>query len=175
MSNPPSRPPDNDAPTPTPPPAAGSTNTALRAILTGVSVDFCGTALLALIIRAIYGVVVSTPDMTPAQIEDAVRNIPNQSPLMVLANLLGLLISVAAGYVCARIARRDEFRTGALMAGFTTLITLVLGDTSQEPIDLTLLFMLTDIACAMLGVMYGARQNRRLAAPASPPLDTSAP
>ena len=173
MSNPPPPPPDH--PTPTPPPSAGSTNTALRAILTGVSVDICGSALLAFIIRALYAVQVSTPEMTPAQIQEAVNTMPNQSPLMVLGILLGALVSVAAGYVCARIARRNEFSAGALMAGTTTLISLVLSDTSQEPAELTLLFALCSVACAMLGVMYGARQNRRIDALASAPLDTPAP
>ena len=171
MSNPPPPPPDNDSP----PPLAGSTNAALRAILAGVSIDICGSVLLGFIIKTVYAVQVSTPEMTPSQIEDALRNIPNQSPLMVLGNLLGWLLSVGAGYVCARIARRDEFRTGALMAGCTTLITLIVADTSRDPISLTLLFILCDVACSMLGVMYGAQQNRRLAAPASPPADTSTP
>jgi MFS family permease len=173
MSTPPPPPSDND---PTRPPSMpGSTNTALRAILAGVSIDICGTTLLGLVIRTIYAAIVSTPEMTQAQIDEAVRSIPNQSPLMVLGNLLGSLISVAAGYVCARIARRDEYGTGALMAGLTTLVSLMLGGIGDGPVDLELLFILCGIACAMLGVMYGAQQNRRLAAPASPPVDTSAP
>jgi hypothetical protein len=172
MSNPP---PDNHSPTPTPPPAAEATNAALRAILAGVSLDICGSVLLGFIIKTVYAMQVRTPEMTPSQIEDAMRNIPNQSPLMVLGNLLGSLLSVAAGYVCARIARREEFRTGALMAGCTTLITLMVADTSREPFGLTLLFIACSVACAMLGAMYGAAQNRRLAAPPSPPADTTTP
>ena len=173
MSNPSPEPPDN---APRPPPApAGAPNAALRAVLTGVSIDTCGSALLGIVIRTIYAVQVSTPDMTEAQLDEAVRNMPNQSPLMVLAILLGSLISVGAGYACARIARRNEYSVGALMAGCTTLLGLLLGDTSQDPADLTLLFVLSSVACAMLGVMYGARENRRLVAPASPPVDTTAP
>ena len=175
MSNPPPPPPDNDSRTPNPPPSAEATSATLRAILAGVGIDTGGGVLLAFIIRTVYALQVSTPDMTPSQIEDAVRNIPNQSPLMVLGNLLGALLSVAAGYVCARIARRDEFRTGALMAGCTTLITLMVADISRAPLELTLLFLACNIACPMLGVMYGAAQNRRLAAPASPPADTTTP
>ena len=40
---------------------------------------------------------------------------------------------------------------------------------------MTLLLILSDVACNMLGVKYGAEHNRRLEAPAGPPADTPAP
>lgn len=175
MSTPRPPTPDNGAPTPTPPPAAEASSSALRAILTGIGIDVCGSVLLGFIIKTVYALQVRTPDMTPSQIEEAVRNIPNQSPLMVLGNLLGALLSVGAGYACARIARRDEFRTGAFMAGCTTLLSLMGADTSQDPLDLTLLFLASGAACTMLGVRYGAAQNRRIAERAGRPPDPGSP
>jgi len=172
MSNPPP-PPDHDAPKP--PPARPAMQAAVRAVLTGMSVDICGTALLGYIIASVYAAQVTTPDMTPAQVDEAVRSIPSQSPLVTTYILLGALISVAAGYVCARIARRNEVAIGAVMAGGTTLVDLAIDNSNRPPTDLAVLFILCSVACAMLGVRYGAALNRRLEAPSATAADTSAP
>lgn len=155
------------------PPVAG--NAALRAVLTGISIDLCGSVLLDTLLRSLYVAQNGTPGMTSDQVRDLARSMPPQSPLSVLGILLGALISVAAGYFCARIARRGEYVAGGLMTGALVVLGLVLYDTSSEPADLTFLMFLTSAACNLLGVKYGAAQNRRLDAPADPPADTSAP
>lgn len=150
-------------------------NATLRAVLTGISVDICGSTLLNIVLTSVYVAEVGTPGMTSAQIEDVVRGMPPQSPLSVLGILLGSLISVAAGYVCARIARRNEGFAGALMAGGVALICALMSDPDRGQADLALLFLASGIACNLLGVKYGAAKNRRLETPADPPVDTSAP
>jgi hypothetical protein len=155
------------------PPAPG--NAGLRAALTGISVDICGTTLLDIILRSLYVAQAGTPGMTSEQVRDLARGMPTQSPLSVVDILLGALVSVAAGYVCARIARRGERFAGALMAGGVALIGALMVDPDREPIDLVLLLLASHIACNLLGVKFGAAQNRRLELPAEPPVDTSAP
>jgi MFS-type transporter involved in bile tolerance (Atg22 family) len=158
-----------------PSPSAAPANAALRAVLAGVSIEICVSTLLEFVLRTVYVAQVSMPDMTPAQVDDALRNMPTQSPLVSLGILLGALISVAAGYVCARIARRNEYAVGAIMAVATTLIFLAIDDTGSEPLDLALLFIVSDVACNMLGVKYGRAQNRRLERQAGIAVDKPAP
>ena len=155
------------------PPVAG--NAALRAVLTGIGIDICGSTLLNIVLTSLYVAQVGTPGMTSAQIEDVVRAMPPQSPLSVLGILLGALVSVAAGYVCARIARRNESFAGALMAGGVALVCASLTDFSRGSTDLAMLFLASGVACNLLGVKYGAAHNRRLDASAEPPADASAP
>jgi hypothetical protein len=155
------------------PPVPG--NAALRAVLTGISIDLCGSVLLDMILRSLYVAQAGTPGMTSDQVRDLARSMPPQSPLSVLGILLGALISVVAGYVCARIARRGEFLVGGLMAAALVILDLMLFDTSGDPGDLLLLELVTSVACNLLGVKYGAAQNRRLEAPADPPVDAPAP
>ena len=126
-------------------------------------------------LTSLYVAQVGTPGMTSAQIEDVVRNMPPDSPLSVLGILLGALVSVGAGYVCARIARRNEFLVGALMAGGVTFIGALMTDPDRGGTDLALLFMASSVACNLLGVKYGAAQNRRLETPAEPPVDAPRP
>jgi hypothetical protein len=166
MSNKPSKPPKINPLT-----APGSP---LRAVLVGLAVDIGGTALLRIVLLIIAVAQVRTPDMTESQLHDALASIPPQSALQIVGTLLGSLLSVAGGYVCARIVRRDEYRVGAVMAGVGVLYELMT-DSGGTPADLLVLLVLCDIACNMLGVKYGAEHNRRLEAPATPPADTPTP
>ena len=172
MPNPPSLPPDHRSDKPDPAEAA---RLALRAVLTGVSIDVCVSSLLGIGIRVLYAMQVGTPDMTPEQLDDALQNTPPQFALVLLGGVLGALVSVAAGYVCARIARRDEYRVGGMMAMASVLVNLVVDGGGAGSLDLALLYVLCDIACAMLGVKYGAEYNRRQEAPASNPADAPTP
>jgi hypothetical protein len=146
----------------------------LRAVLVGLAIDLGGTALLGVVLQAIYVMQVGTPDMTESQLHDALQSIPPDSGVMIAAHLLGALLSVAAGFACARIVRRDEYRVGAVMAGASLLLGMMLYPDDQ-PVDMTLLLILCDIACNMLGVKYGAEYNRRREVPATPPADTPLP
>lgn len=159
------------------PPATDPKNTPgspIRAVLVGLAIDLGGTALLGLVLQVVYAMQVGTPDMTESQLHDALENVPPDSGVMIAGHLLGALLSVAAGYVCARIVRRDEYRVGAIMAGAALLLGMMLYPDDQ-PVDMTLLLILCDVACNMLGVKYGAEHNRRLEAPATPPADTPTP
>ena len=171
MPNPPSPPPDHRSDKPDP---AEAGRLALRAVLTGVSIDICASSLLGVGVRMLFAMQVGTPDMTAAQLNDVMQNTPPPFSLVLLGGVLGALVSVAAGYACARIARRDEYRIGGVMTMAAVLVSQVLDDGSA-PLDLALLYVLCDIACTMLGVKYGAEYNRRREAPASNPADAPTP
>ena len=172
MPHPPSPPPDHRSDKPDPAEAA---RLALRAVLTGVSIDICASTLLGLGLRLLRALQVRTPDMTRDQLGDALRNTPPTFSIVLMDGVLGALVSVAAGYACARIARRDEYRVGGVMAMATVLLNMVIDDGSPTSLDMALLYVLCDVACTMLGVKYGAEYNRRREAPDSNPADAPTP
>ena len=135
----------------------------LRAVLTGVSIDICGSKLLGYLIFALYIQHVATPGMTDEQLVDMLRSAPPSFALVLVESVLGALVSVAAGFACARIVQRDEWRVGAIMAFASVLAGLLLDDGSG-PDDLMLLYVACDFACVMLGVKFGAERNRRIEA-----------
>jgi hypothetical protein len=135
----------------------------LRAVLTGVSIDICGSKLLGYLIVALYIQHVATPGMTDEQLVDMLRSTPPSFTLVLVESLLGALVSVAAGFACARIVQRDEWRVGAIMAFASVLVGLLL-DEGSAPDDLMLLYVACDFACVMLGVKFGAERNRRIEA-----------
>jgi hypothetical protein len=172
MSDNPSKPPESDRSTRTPD-VPGSP---LRAVLTGLAIDIAGSAVLGIVLGHVYGWTLSGPDMTEAQVNDAVAHLPLASPFGILGLLLGALMSVLGGFVCARIVLRNEYRAGFAMAGVLALFGLVFGDGGSDDADqLTGLLILCTVACNLLGVKYGAEYNRRLEASARPPTDRPAP
>ena len=173
MSNPPRIPPDPD-------PSQGNAapqdppGTVLRAVLTGVGIDFCGSQLLDELLRAFYVQTFVSPGMTDEQVRDALQNAQPSLALMLVDGALGSLMSVIAGYACARIVQRDERRVGALMAIASVLVGLLLGG-GDAPDDLVLLWIACDVACVMLGVKFGIERNRRAEAMAREQADARTP
>jgi hypothetical protein len=172
MSDHPSKPPESD-PATRAPDVPGSP---LRAVLTGLAIDIGGSAVLDIVLSQVYGWTLSGPDMTDAQVNDAVAHLPLASPFGVLSLLLGTLMSVLGGFVCARIVLRNEYRAGMAMAGVSLVFGLLVGSGGSDDADqLTGLLILCTVACNLLGVKYGAEYNRRLEASATPPTERPMP
>lgn len=171
MSNNPFKPPDTDSTkNPRVPDVPGSP---LKAVLSGLAVDLGGSAVLGIVLDQVYGLTQGGQGLASGEIDDAMQHIPTASAFGVLGIVLGALMSVAGGYVCARVVLRDEYRVGAAMAAVSMLLGLALSS-SDEPAGLTTLLILCTAACNMLGVKYGSEQNRRLEALSTPPPDTPA-
>ena len=168
----PFQPPETDPPRKPPPPVAPGSP--LRAVLAGLAVDIGGTALLSMIVTVLYALQLHGQGLPEGAIREAMAHMPHDSALSVGATLLGALLSVAGGYVCARVARRDEFRIGLAMAAVSCVAGLLLGG-ADEAADMTALFALTGVACNLLGVKYGAERNRRARAPSGPAKDAPTP
>lgn len=147
--------------------------TPLRAVLIGVAIDVCGSRVAEIVTVTCYAMQVVAPDMTDAQAADLLQKMPPSFGLLLVLNVLGMLMSVAGGYACARVALRDEFRVGAILAAVAVVFNLLIDDTGVS--DLTLLYILCDVAGLLLGVKYGAGRNRRLESPAPSPADASTP
>jgi hypothetical protein len=147
--------------------------TTLRAVLTGLAIDVCGSRIVDIVVATCYVKAVVPSDMTPDQATDFLRSLPPSFNLLFVAMALGMLMSVAGGYACARVALRDEWRSGAILAASSVLSSLLIDDVGVS--DLALLYLLCDVAGLLLGVKYGIERNRRLEEPAPAPADPSTP
>jgi hypothetical protein len=166
----PSKPPETDSPrNPRPPATPGSP---LKAVLIGLAVDIGGTWVLSAVLSIFQVIQLMGQGLSESEVRQALENPPHDSALYVGATLLGASMSVLGGYVCARIARRDEYRAGAVMAAVSAVFGVMM---AAHPAfdEMTLLLTVTGIACNLLGVKYGAEHNRRAEAPADPSKDSS--
>jgi fructose-specific phosphotransferase system IIC component len=168
----PFKPPDTDSTrNPRPPATPGSP---LRAVLAGLAVDVGGSVVIGIAISVMYATQLLGQGVAESDLRQAMENMPHASALYIGGTLLGLLMSLLGGYVCARIARRDEYRAGTIMAALSTLLGLMM--TAHPAFDeMTVLLTASSIACNLLGVKYGAEYNRRAQAPTDPGKDSSTP
>ena len=132
--------------------------TPLQAIACGLVVDLGGSALIGLLLNLAYAAQLSAGGMASDQVDEALKNLPPESTVAVLGLLLGSLCSVAGGYVCARMAGRDEYRLAIIMAMVSVFIGLALG--GDGPDDMTLLLSACEFACVLLGAKYGRERNQ---------------
>lgn len=166
MSPNPFKPPETDS-TKNPRPPAGP-GSPVRAVLTGAAVDICGSVLSGIAITVIYALQLHDQGLSPTELRDAVANMPHDSALYMTGLMLGLAMSLLGGYVCARIARRDEYRPGVAMAILSGVVGLALGGPVTFD-EMTTLLVLSGFGCNLLGVKFGVDHNRRLEAPADAP------
>jgi len=147
---------------------------ALRAVMIGLAVDIGGSTLIGIVLSLVYASQLAAGGMSQADVEEAVKAIPSDSAVAIIGTLLGACCSVAGGFVCARLARRNEYRVGAIMASLSALFDLLTGP-ADIPDDLLMLFTLSTFACVMLGVKYGHELNARARTPENPPAGTPQP
>ena len=121
--------------------------------------------VIGILLDLAYAARLAAGGMTPEQVDAALKSIPPESTVAVLGMLLGSLCSVAGGYACARIVRRDEYRVAAMMAALSLFISLLLGAGDQPP-DMLFLLSACEVACVLLGAKYGRAHNRRETVPA---------
>jgi hypothetical protein len=138
------------------PAKAGS---AFKAVALGLGADIGGTFLAGIALALIYGVVLGASGASTEEIVASTKAIGTDSWLFYAGALVGLAFSVLGGYVCARIARRDEMKLGAILAGLSALIGVLF---SGEAYQLGTLISLTlaGIGAVMIGARLGYTKNR---------------
>ena len=172
MSTNPFKPPETDSTrNPLPPAGPGSMP---KAVLAGLAVDIGGSMVIGFFVAMTYAAQLHGNGMAESEIREAMRHMPHDTALYVAGLLGGLLMSLLGGFVCARVARRGEYRPGLVMSACSALFGLMLGASSNGDGMLWLL-VLTGFACNLLGVKFGADQNRRAEAAADPGEGASTP
>jgi hypothetical protein len=132
---------------------------AFKAVALGLGADIGGTFLAGIVLALIYGVVLGASGASTEEIVASTKAIGTDSWLFYAGALVGLAFSVLGGYVCARIARRDEMKLGAILAGLSALIGVLF---SGEAYQLGTLISLTlaGIGAVMIGARLGYTKNR---------------
>ena len=149
MQNNPYAPPE--APLQDPPHAPGSP---VKAVLAGLAIDVGGSLLVGFIVSAVYVASLANEGMSEDELAAALANAPTDSAVFIVGTLAGGALSFLGGFICARIARRDEYRVGAVLAALCALTGLGLSWEAYPPMLNALLTLLT-AAFVMLGIRYG--------------------
>jgi hypothetical protein len=130
----------------------------VKAILVGLAIDLGGSLLVGAIVGFLYAASLVSQGMSEADIAVALTNIPADSWMFIGGMLAGALLSFVGGFACARIAGRDEYRLGSILAFLTAGFGLAMGWESYEPMQ-NVLLTLSTAACVLLGTKYGRAAN----------------
>lgn len=100
-------------------PADHSPGSPVKAVLLGALVDIGGSLILSTVMGIAMVMFLSQQNMTPEQIGEAFASMPGGSLFRIVGMVLGTGMSMLAGYVCARIARRRDFKLAGILGAIS--------------------------------------------------------
>lgn len=129
----------------------------IKALVLGGLVDVGGSTLIGF---PLYIALQNLSGMSGAQI--AAQAIQPSTSIFWLNAVAGAFFSTLGGYVCARIAKRDELRLGLLLGSVVALFGFLVGSATYSAVA-NLMFALIELAFVVLGARIGQDRNRRTA------------
>jgi hypothetical protein len=122
----------------------------VKAIAIGVAVDIGGTIILSIFLVMIYSAILASEGLSPKEIEYELMNLDPHSVFSIVGMVLGGLMTVVAGYLCARIVNYSEYKFTFLLGSISAAFGLMAGESQYSTLDNIFLTVLT-VMCALLG------------------------
>ena len=122
----------------------------VKAIVIGVVVDIGGSIVLGIILVMIYSVLLASEGLSPKEIEYQLTNLDPHSTFSIISMIVGGLVTVFAGYLCARIANYSEYKFTFILGCISAAFGLMVGESHFSTLDNIFLSILT-LLCALLG------------------------
>jgi hypothetical protein len=122
----------------------------IKAITIGVVVDIGGTIVLGIILVMIYSVLLASEGLSPEEIEYQLVNLDPHSTFSIISMILGGLMTVFAGYLCASIVNFSEYKFTFIFGSISAAFGLMAGESHYSTLDNIFLTILT-VMCALLG------------------------
>jgi hypothetical protein len=130
----------------------------LKAVSLGVLADIVGTAAASVLLSFIYGIVLATGGASVEEITEAAAHVDPGSAISIFGFVIGAGFSFLGGYICARVAGRDELRWASVVAVISIGIGFLVG-AQVYTAELNVLLAILGIGAVMAGGYAGARQN----------------
>lgn len=130
----------------------------LKAVTLGVLADIVGTAAASVLLSFIYGIVLAAGGASADEITEAAAHVDPGSALSIFGFVIGAGFSFLGGYVCARVAGRDELKWASVVAVISIGIGFLAG-AQVYTAELNVLLAILGIGAVMAGGYAGARQN----------------
>ena len=129
----------------------------LKAIIIALVVDYVGTMIFAIVITFIYSAVLAASSVPPEEITRIIQGGDLYSTYSLLTIGAGCLVSVYAGYLCAKKVKHSQYRVVAVYCAVLTLLGVIISGSSLQPGDLFILSLIT-VACVFLGAWLYMRK-----------------
>lgn len=130
----------------------------LKAVTFGVLTDIVGTAAASVILSFVYGIVLAVGGASGEEIMQAAAEIDPASAISIVGFVIGTGFSFLGGYVCARVAGRDELQWASVVAVISIGLGFLIG-MRMYAAELNVLLAILGIGAVMAGGFAGARHN----------------
>lgn len=122
----------------------------VKAIIIGLLVDIIGSFVLVFILGIIYSVVLASQGLAPEEIEHRLTNLDPYSTFSLICMFFGGLMTVIAGYLCARIVNYSEYKFAVILGFISAMIGFMAGESYYSTLDNLFLVLLT-LGCSLFG------------------------
>lgn len=133
---------------------------AWKAVLLGFLTDIGGSFATGVLYTIVFSVYLASSAAEPEEIMAFLQDPPPDSFYLWLGYMIGSAFSMLGGYVCARIAKQNEYKLGALLATLSTLVGLLITP-ADRPLQMVTGVVLTYVF-VLLGAHLGRRKNQLL-------------
>lgn len=132
----------------------------IKAILIAVVVDVVGTIVLGIIMGVSYAVILGANGVKPEVINERLRHMETFSAFSLTGIVLGGLVTILAGYLCAKIANYSEYKFAAIYGVLMTVLGLATGGFKRHSIMVMLLLAAITMLCALTGAWLHVRKKQ---------------
>lgn len=133
----------------------------VKAVLLGAVVDVAATMAGGIVAGLLFAMGFSALGATREELAELVQPATWSAYLVAMMGI-GTAGSALGGYVCARIAKRDEARLGWILAAISVLLGVLMGgDAAAEKFDQLVVGALLTVIGVLVGTKLGEAKNRR--------------
>jgi hypothetical protein len=120
-------------------------------VVLGILVDLGGSLLAGLLLTVAYAATLAQDGVNEEQIVGAMTSLSPYSWFGVAGMILGLLSSLLGGLVCALVARRAQYKLGAIVALVSVACGLLVGGQHYSA-GLNIIMVVATVALVFVGV-----------------------
>jgi hypothetical protein len=135
----------------------------VKAIIVATLVDIVGTIIAAIAFNIAYSIVLASRGLTAEEIAANIQNADTFSFYAMAGYVFGSMMTILAGYLCARIANYSEYKFVGIYCAIVILFGTVMGWNSLSTAEQFLLPVLS-IVSAFFGAWLHVRSKNGTAA-----------
>jgi hypothetical protein len=122
----------------------------IKAIAIGLVVDIGGSFLSGFILMIGYGILLASRGLSPQEIEHHLQNLDPYSTFFIITMVVGGLMTILGGYVCARIVNHSEYKFALIFGFVSAAFGHITSGSYHSTLDNISLGIVT-MGCALLG------------------------
>lgn len=128
----------------------------VKAVVVAVCMDILGSVVIGIVVTLVFSMVWLSGGVTELELAEKISTAELLSPFGLTTILLGMLLSVFASFLCAKISRHNIVRDVSIACGISVLISVLTGMAAYGIMKNVILTLL-NIASYFVGGLIGKR------------------